>query len=179
MNNLTNCIKTALLDFYIFQRGAKLACTELWDGFSVADFIVLLKDVVIEIEIKISLADLYNDVKKGKECYNYENYEKSNRKLVTKHEVISDGRNLYYTPNRFYFCVPTNIVKETIIFAKTLNSKYGVIEFITDARLKHSIKVVKRANNLHNANNVSKYSNKMIARLCNDLTKRYRLLYWK
>jgi hypothetical protein len=179
MNNLTNRIKTALLDFYIFQRSAKLACTELWDGFSVADFIVLLKDRVIEIEIKTSLADLYNDVKKGKEYYNYENYEKSNRKLVTKHEIISDGRNLYYTPNKFYFCVPTAMVKDTITFAKTLNTKYGVIEFVTDAKLRDSIKVVKRATNLHNANNISKYSNKMITRLCNDLTKRYRLLYWK
>ncbi len=184
MNPLTNKIKASLMDFYTFQRSAKLVCTELWDGFSIADFIAIIKNNVIEVEIKISVQDLYNELKKGKERYNWEIkngiYEKCNHTLVQKHSVISDGKNMYLTPNKFYFCVPTYMLEETIIFANKLNTKYGVIRFDeTSKYASRALRIAKSALLLHKENNVTKYEPKMIERMSNDLAKKYRLLYYK
>lgn len=168
----------------------------MWDGFSIADVIVLTKlDSITEIEIKTSLVDLKNDLKKGQEKYNWEitkvkrnvnnrtieldEYKKVNIKLVTKHEIISNGNNDYYTPNKFYFCVPTELVNDTIKFAKTINIKYGVIEFIDTKNIKRSIRIRKSAKKLHEIDNSEKYYDKMIDRNGNDLAKKYRLLFWR
>jgi predicted RNase H-related nuclease YkuK (DUF458 family) len=177
---LTNKIKAALLDFYIFQRSSTIACTELWDGFSIADFIAIVNDKIIEVEIKISVSDLKNELKKGREKYDWtienDSYVKTNNKLITKHSIIES--NIYYTPNKFYFCVPEYMLQETIEFVNKLNTKYGVIVFNDKAKIKDSLKIVKKAIILHKDNNVLKYENKMIDRICNDLTKKYRLLYY-
>jgi hypothetical protein len=180
---ITNKIKAALLDFYIFQRSATLVCTELWDGFSIADVIVLLKNKVLEIEIKTSIADLKNDLKKGKRTSKYELidglYRETNKRLVTKHSIISDGNNYYYTPNKFYFCIPTSLKDKTLEFIQTLNSKYGLIVFDETKSIKECLTFIKRATDLHTFDNTKKYEKKMSDRICNDLTKKYRLLYYK
>lgn len=70
-NLLSNQIKAVLLNYYTFERGAVLACTELYDYcHSIADVVILTKKgEVIEIEIKISKYDLNNELKKGRRDY--------------------------------------------------------------------------------------------------------------
>jgi len=177
----TNRIKAALLYYYTFQRCSKLVCTELWDGFGIADVIVLKDKIVTEIEIKISKYDLYNELKKGKEIPNYERTiddfgYKLNSKLITKHDVVSNS--IMPTPNKYYFCVPTELVDEAILFSNKLNSKYGVIEFI-DTKIKHSIKIRKKAHMIHTKDNSINYERRMLERIPNDLVNKYMKLYWK
>jgi hypothetical protein len=163
----TNRIKAALLYYYTFQRCSKLVCTELWDGFGIADVIILKDKIVTEIEIKISKSDLYNELKKGKETING---------LITKHDVVSTS--IMPVPNKYYFCVPTELVDEAILFSNKLNPKYGVIEFI-DTKIMKCIKIRKKARMIHTKDNSINYERRMLERIPNDLVNKYMKLYWK
>jgi hypothetical protein len=164
----TNRIKAALLYYYTFQRCSKLVCTELWDGFGIADVIILKDKIVTEIEIKISKSDLLNELKKGKEILNYG--------LVTKHDQMYN--NIMPTPNKYYFCVPTELLEYTIDFANKLNPKYGVIEF-KDTIIQKCIKIRKKAYVIHTKDNSINYERRMLQRIPNDLVNKYMKLYWK
>jgi hypothetical protein len=180
MNKLTNRIQAALLNYYTFERQAKLVCTELYTTLnSIGDIVVLTKDnMIIEVEIKISVQDLKNELLKGRETYDWdENNNKANHKIINKHSLMNN--NVYTSPNKYYFCVPKSILEETIKFATKLNPKYGVLCFNEDTkRIMKCISVKKKAYYLHKEDNLEKYKNRIIDRLCNDLTKKYRLLYW-
>jgi hypothetical protein len=182
MNNLTNKIQAALLNYYTFERGAYLACTELYTILnSIGDIVVINGNLVIEVEIKISINDLKNELKKGREVYEWDDKCPANKvthRIVTKHSLMNN--NVYTSPNKYYFCVPKYMLLETIEFATKLNPKYGVLVFNEDSnRITKCITVKKKAYLLHSEDNTDKYSKKMIDRLCNDLTKKYRLMYWK
>ena len=183
MTNLTNRIQAALLNYYTFERGAKLVCTELYTVLnSIGDVVVLTKDnMVIEIEIKISLSDLKNELFKGNKRYEWDEINRKQKILIrSKHELMNRDDNIYFPPNKYYFCVPKSILNETIEFATKLNPKYGVLCFNEDTkRIMKCISIKKNAYYLHKEDNSESYSKKMIDRLCNDLTKKYRLLYWK
>lgn len=176
MNNLTNKIKTSLLNNYTFIKG-ELCCTELWDGFGIADFISVKKNIVTEIEIKISVSDLYNELKKTKEQWGLNNNNNGSCKHITKHTIITNP--VYPFPNKYYFCVPTEILPKTLEFAKKLNRKYGVIEFIQTKYIKNSLRVAKKAYMLHTIDNSINYKQRIIDRNNNDLCRRYKLLYWQ
>jgi hypothetical protein len=163
----TNRIKTALLYYYTFQRCSKLVCTELWDGFGIADVLALKDKIVTEIEIKISKNDLYNELKKGKETING---------LITKHDAISTS--IMPVPNKYYFCIPTELVDEAISFSNKLNPKYGIIEF-SNTIIKKCIKIRKKAHMIHTKDNSINYERRMLERIPNDLVNKYMKLYWK
>jgi predicted DNA-binding protein (UPF0278 family) len=128
----------------------------------------LKNKIITEIEIKVTINDLYNELKKGKKTYN--------GSLITKHNIIEN--TVYNCPNKYYFCVPTNMLKETIDFANKMNKKYGVIEF-TNKPINRCLRIAKKTYMLHNIDNSLNYSKRMIDRLSNDLANKYHKLYWK
>jgi hypothetical protein len=176
--NLTNKIKGALLYYFNFEKQALLACTELYTVHnSIADVIILTKNnLIIEVEVKISIADLKHELKKGRIVYSYDNnIVKSS--FINKHEIINT--NVYEYPNKYYFCVPSFMLKETLEFSEKLNSKYGVLCFDENKnKVYKTISVKKKAYLLHKNDNHERYEKHMVNRICNDLTAKYKLLYW-
>jgi hypothetical protein len=178
LNKLTNKIQAALLYYYTFQRQAELVCTELYTTLnSIGDIVILKNKLITEIEIKISLNDLQNELKKGREVYDWDDkYNKVNHKIITKHSLMNN--NIYTSPNKYYFCVPTYMLNETIEFSNKLNPKYGVIEFIDNKHISKCLKVRKKVYLLHSEDNSQKYTKKMLDRLSNDLVNKYIKLYY-
>jgi hypothetical protein len=179
---MTNRIKTALLSYYTFKRSAQIACTEIFDGCSIADVLIIAKnDEVIEIEIKISKADMKHELNKGvkhsnwKELENYK-YERLEDTFIAKHDQLKHQTD---TPNKFYFCVPIELKDFALEFISKLNNKYGLILFNNTKPLLHNLIFIKRAYSLHKENINEKYKRFMIDRLSNDLCSKYRLLYYK
>lgn len=104
-------LKTALMAYYRFKK-QNICADEVKIGGGLADVLVDTGLKTIEIEVKISKADLRNDKKK------------------VKHEAYRKGFHKYYTvPNFFILCIPTELVEEAKIFVKEVNTKYGIIEF--------------------------------------------------
>lgn len=133
---------------------------------------IVLKDkIVTEIEIKVTYADLKNELNKIKTRYDIEKHYIN----YTKHDIIANPN--YPFPNKFYFCVPTELIEKALHFANKLNPLYGVIEF-TNKRIKHSIKIIKPAKMLHKVDNSINYSHRMADRMCDDLARKYFLLYF-
>jgi hypothetical protein len=179
---MTNRIKAALLNYYTFKRSAILVCTELYDGCYIADVVVLAKNnEVIEIEIKISKADIKHELSKGQNKTNWKILsDGSSERLpdihINKHDILNVKSE---TPNKYYFCVPKELVEFTIEFANKLNPKYGVISFDDNRYILESLSIVKKAYSLHKNDISDKYKLRMLDRLSNDLCSKYRLLYYK
>lgn len=96
-------MKAALSAYFRFKRGIKFIATEC--GYYNSDFLAITKKALIEIEIKISKADLNAEFKKP------------------KHKVYADARS-DWTPNQFYFAVPQELAEYAV--AKCIDTKYGV-----------------------------------------------------
>jgi len=175
MNILTNKIQTALLNYYIFENGCELACTEVYTTHSfIGDIVAIQKNNVIEVEIKISLGDFKNELKKSVETFNN---EKKCIELINKHEIMKTY--VHVSPNKYYVCVPKYLLNQAIEFVIKLNPKYGVLCFDEDSKkIVKSISVKRKAQVLHKENNIEKYKKRMINRLGNDITNKYKLLYW-
>ncbi len=159
MTNLTNQIKASLLSYYKWHKGAKLVATEVPTNHGIGDVLIMTKSLMVyEIEIKISVSDLKNELKKVYRNKAWEQWKLSNNE-----------------PNKYYFCVPSKMINETVDFVTKLNNKYGVIEYTANPYLKRRFKIVKKAQYLNKLYN--NYEDKMIQRINNDLCKRYNLLY--
>jgi hypothetical protein len=163
----SNLIKTALLCYYRFKCGCKLACTEFNYGYGIADILTINKEnEVIEVEIKISKSDLLSEGK--------------HKQL--KHLMLKESNNTKFlnsTPNRFYFCVPSDLQSEAIEYANDLNSNYGVMVFNYDPKQpQESIKIIKSSRLLHSKDTASKFNESIIKRITNDLCVCYRDSYW-
>ena len=114
-------IKAVLTANYRFGKQCHLMATEC--GRYNADFLAIINNKLIEIEIKTSKADLNNDFKKP------------------KHRIYASG-NSYWTPNEFYFAVPEELVEYAV--AKCVGKKYGVIRIIKSGdRVKKSCYLAK------------------------------------
>lgn len=97
-------IKTTLMSYFRFKRQ--------WitvDECLLADVITDTGKEILEVEIKISKYDLWADMKKYKHKYRL-HYKK-------------------YAPNRFYYCVPTELKEEAEKLVEELNSLYGIIVY--------------------------------------------------
>ena len=103
--SLTNIIKTALLHYYGFGKGM-YCCTELSYSLGDADIFAIPKfnndkpksNELIEVEVKISKSDLMNEFKEDK-------HTKNNKYLTFESKNIS-----FAMPNKFYICVPEDLV---------------------------------------------------------------------
>jgi hypothetical protein len=123
-------IKTKLLHFYRFRKRYKFIATEA--GKLESDVLVSDEKEILEIEVKISLADFKNDFKKK------------------KHGIYKNPTAYYksFLPNKFYFCVPQDLVKEVLPFLK--GTPYGLLVCLEDEITKKGtfIKSVIPAQNL-------------------------------
>lgn len=104
-------IKHALLSYYRFTRQC-ICASECMDN----DVMVLTKKDIIEIEVKISKADLWKGEAKKIKHKKYANptdgYWKSTQ---------------YRIPNRFYICIPEYLGSEAEKWVEAVNSNYGII----------------------------------------------------
>lgn len=123
-------IKTKLMHFFRFRKRYKFIATEAgrWES----DVLVGNEEEVIEIEVKVSLADFKNDFKKKKHS-------------VYKNPTPYHKGNL---PNKFYFCVPPELVGEVMPLLK--GSPYGLLECLADKITPKGsfIKTIKKAEEL-------------------------------
>lgn len=103
-------LKLALLWYYRFKR--QWVSVDECDG---ADIVADTGKHTIEVEVKISRADLLNGEKK--KAWKHMSYAKP---------TAFDLRN---SPNKYYFCVPCCLEQTALEYAQELNSKYGVMVF--------------------------------------------------
>lgn len=140
---MTRHIKSHLLLFYRYERNM-IAVQECLDR----DIVVCDKDFssFTEIEIKVSLGDLRNELKKDKH----------------KHSPVC---------NYYYIIVPLSLKDEALAVAEKLSSNYGVMLFIDG--IFPTIKTIKRAKK---ATGVSYLENAVINKLSSDYVKWYSKL---
>ena len=110
-----NNIRTILMYYYRFKRQFPCVDEVKTDCNELADVLVMTKKHMIEIEIKTSKHDLI----KGEA-----------RK--SKHNKEDEKRII----NKFFICVPTELIEETTKWIGQINSKYGLIEFNTNLATK-------------------------------------------
>ena len=102
-------IRAILMSYYRFDR-QYVSCSEVkTDCRELADVVVSTKTNMIEIEIKVSKSDLVRGEAK---------------KVKHKKE---DGERVV---NKFFVCVPTELVEVAKEWVGEVNPKYGIIEFI-------------------------------------------------
>ncbi len=159
MNTLL--LKTSLLYYYRFKRGY-LCVDECYSTYGqIADVLVDSGKNIYEIEIKTNKSDLNQEKNKA------------------KHKPD----NTRYTVNKFYLCVPTELVKSAKKWIEEVNPKYGLIEFntqyYTERKARYNIthwdkclRVIKSATKLHKEYNV-RLRNNIIKRLPSALCNAY------
>ena len=108
-------LKVAVLSYYRF--GKQSICIDEFNG---ADVIVDTGTEIIEVEIKVTKSDLINGEKAK----------------ASKHKLYASGHGYQWCrPNKYLFCVPTELVQEAADWAAELNPKYGVLSFDTQGFL--------------------------------------------
>lgn len=111
MKLLSFIIKTAIMSKYRFQK-QYLCVDEVHTGYGeMADIVVDTGKNIYEIEIKTSKSDLWRG--------------EANKK---KHK----GNDLTKMYNKYFICVPTNLLDEANKWVIETNEKYGVLEFRED-----------------------------------------------
>jgi len=163
-------IKTALLCYFKFGR-ASFSVTEFQYNYGIADVLALNKKTkeITEVEVKISKQDLLNEIKQKEH----------------KHKILKTykGNNYQYqycdlTPNKFYYCVPEELVKEAEKVIEIINPKYGIMVFKKHNRPQDSIDVIKRAYKLHKNGYNDLALKEILNRMNNENCVLYRKMYW-
>jgi hypothetical protein len=155
-------LKTALMSYFRYKRQF-VAGDEVRDCDVVA---IDKKQMVYDIEVKISKSDLWQgEAKKG------------------KHKNYVEHTGKWFTPNFFYVCVPTELVEEAEKWVTKTNKNYGVIEFITNIypnktsrRFWEELVVIRRRAKPLTDNIKAKWSEALVRRLSSALTTRYQEL---
>jgi len=110
----------------------KVANIFVFDQSLETDFFVLLKQsgYCYEIEIKVSRADFFKDFKKDK-------------KHIWLKTGLFEGFENKFRPNRFYYCVPENLIKieEIPEYAGLMYIKNGNVFTIKEAPFIHKEKL--------------------------------------
>ena len=107
-------IKNELMKHYRFERQFPYVATEC---IKYSDVNALNDRCLVEIEVKISLADLKKEFTTSGNKHN-------------KHFVVycnPDSRPNAIIPNYYYICVPECLVHQAIEIVKGINPKYGVL----------------------------------------------------
>ena len=135
-------IKIALLSKYRFKM-QQVAADEVKYVLGITDMSAWKNGILTEIEIKISKSDLVNGEKKKKS--KHKNYL-----------APASAPTRCIIPNYFWVCVPSSLVEDALLWVKTVNPKYGVLEYKDnfDKTQPHKygelINIKKRASKLHN-----------------------------
>lgn len=136
------------------------------------------KNEIVEIEVKLTKSDLLNE-------FNEENLTKH-----TKYKVLESEGSLY-SPNKFYICVPEDLVDFCKEKLEEHNRPYvGIIQYkpkwVHDSRgtwldLQRSVSVVKSAKKLYKKVSIENYnyfSDLLLHRLRNDVVGFYKEKYY-
>ncbi len=171
MINITSLhLKTALMCYYRFKRQC-LVADEIYSSFNeIADVLVDTGKEIYEIEIKISKSDLNAEKKKSKHKNSVD------EKWLKRRERGA---------NKFYLCVPTELIPYAEEWIQEVNPKYGLIGFNTERYIKRNYDwdqyrfFVKKASLLHKNYN-KKLRDRIISRLgsisCNAYIKQIELM---
>ena len=140
-------IKHALLSYFRYKRQC-ICATECLDN----DVMVIAKNgITLDIEIKVNKYDLWKgEARKFKhKGYKKEQYNKN------------------YYANKFYICVPTELLNEATKWVETTNLKYGIIECSLTTLYPRNILIIKKASLLHNFKS-ERLANKIMMRVCSE-----------
>jgi len=142
-------IKHAVMFYYRFKRQC-LCATECLDN----DVMVVANKNILDVEIKISKYDLW----KGEA-----------RK--PKHNRYKDEPGYYQTKtrlaNKFYICVPKDLIEEATKWAEETNDKYGIIMYEPEWGVGNNIIIMKSAKTLHKDDN-SELQKSIMMRVCSE-----------
>jgi hypothetical protein len=104
-------IRAILMYYYRFKRQF-IACSEVKTDFNeLSDVLILTKKHILEIEIKTSKQDLFNG-----EARKQKHTRPNEKRLV----------------NKFYVCVPSELIEDAKNWIALTNTYYGLIEFRTE-----------------------------------------------
>lgn len=151
----SDLIKSLVIARARFANGVFMIATEA--GFFNSDVLyVNEKGELIEVEVKVSKADLVNDFKKRKHTL-----------FKGDHEFI---------PHKFYFCVPKGLENDALELTK--NTSYGVMtckDWYGSVRgAMDRVITVKRAKNLHERPVSANVKRSIVQRMSSEIAN-YRL----
>lgn len=139
-------IKHALLSYFRFKRQC-ICASECMNN----DVMVITQNgLTIDIEIKVNKYDLW----KG-EARKY------------KHKWLKSHPSKNYHANKFYICVPTELLDEAEKWVNTVNNKYGIIECNKRQFYPYHISIIKKASILHKFKS-ERLANKIMKRVCTE-----------
>lgn len=123
-------MKAAALQWLRFVRRYEIVCTEA-GTIGLADVIGVCPTSAVEVEIKVSKADLHREFTEKARKHAY-------------YRDVPGGQS----PNYFYFFVPEKLVEAATAAALEHNPKYGVISMPEDGNYQ-KIVVTRKASRLH------------------------------
>lgn len=127
-------MKTEALCWLRYGKQMQLVCTE--GGYWNADVLGACDEFTVEVEVKVSVADLRAEFRNKRTKHAY--YDKHSK----------------WTPNYFYFLVPSEIAEKAVEIVKEKFPKAGVLVYKpsrwpTKRWNEHVISFAKRASKLH------------------------------
>lgn len=138
-------IKHAVMCYFRFDR-QWLCASECLNS----DVLAITDKGIIEVEIKISKYDLWKgEAKKD------------------KHKFPPQHWGYYSNPNKFYICVPYDLLEEAKKWVEVTNKKYGIIQHYDKAHYSCSISVVKKAQAIH-SEPAKILEGKIMMRVCSE-----------
>jgi hypothetical protein len=165
MSNNAKYCKAVLFSYFRFGNQASHIASECGNYYS--DILLVKKEQLIEVEVKVSKVDFKNDFKKDKHrvfnstlkenfvfdgLHEKQHLFESYQKRYNKEHFLLQGfkRDMSFIPNKFYFAVPSNLVEFCSEYLKNNYPQYGLIE-IKDEIIPwmQRATVVKQAKTLH------------------------------
>ncbi len=123
-------MKAAALQWLRFVRRYEIVCTEA-GTIGLADVIGVCPTSAVEMEIKVSKADLRREFTEKAHKHRY-------------YKSVSGGAS----PNYFYFMVPEQLVEAAVALALEHNPKYGVVSMPEGGNYQ-TLTVTRKAQRLH------------------------------
>ena len=172
-----NSIKTDLVGYAIGRDW--ICASEVGINGFVCDTLAIVNDPrtiynsnVYEIEIKISMEDVYRDFSK-----------KQLKHLLYKNDplqAVTRERPHIIIPDYFYFCVPQSLSEKVIVYFKSNDVPYGGMEvydktyhyFGSESTLRH-VRVVKRAKKLTGKECKQERNKNVLVKLSRKLFRSY------
>jgi hypothetical protein len=128
-------MKSAILAYFRFKRQYPYVVTEVDLTGEPSDVVVYDGTTLVEIEVKISIADLNREIKKRKHTY----YKKESSSI----------------PHKFYVAIPTALAEKAKPIVEAMDPRYGIlaVDYFSTRRddliTQDSVTTLKRAQSLH------------------------------
>lgn len=129
----SSALKLEALHWLRYGKSMPIVCTEAGMSHGLADVIGLNTENCIEVEVKISKADLKREWKSK----------------ASKHLIYASPNRYHKAPNYFYFLVPEAIADYACQEAEANNKAYGVLVPKENKKFGDNLKSVRKATKLH------------------------------